>query len=210
MVNRLVNDLVDLYTGQNIRVRSYVNGRVRILDLDSFTKHLPHEGVLVDIGCGYGVLANYLSLCYPNSQIIGLDLVNDRIKAANKTVGHRTNIMFLLQDARRWSWPGCAGITMTDFLHHIPKHDQQKIIETAFHNLTSGGALVISEVDPTARPLYRYWASYLSDRILYPLSRSYFRKPSEWEGILSHVGFNVKTIRLHKSIFAGILYVGQK
>jgi 2-polyprenyl-3-methyl-5-hydroxy-6-metoxy-1,4-benzoquinol methylase len=210
MQSRSVNELVELYTGQGIGARFYVQSRARLLNLHCYPKLLPHNGLIVDVGCGYGVLANYLSLSLPNNQVVGIDLNRKRIDSANMTVGKRKNITFRIEDAKHWAFPGCTGIVMTDFLHHVSPPDQQKILENVSLSLGKGGMLLISEVDPGAKPFYRYWASYLSDRILYPFSKSYFRNISDWESTLSHLGFKVKVVERPTPFFAGINFVCRK
>lgn len=206
----LVSQLVRLYNGQHGYVSFYVRARSRLLTLDYYSDILPSQGLVIDVGCGYGVLANYLSLCAPDRQVLGIDLSSKRIGAALKTIGSRKNIGFLTEDAARWAWRSCAGISMTDFLHHVYPPEQEIVLSKAFQSLQKDGVLLISEVDPTAKPSYRYWASYLSDRVLYPLSKTYFRKPSDWENALSCLGFNVRIIKLRNPIFGGVLLVCRK
>jgi SAM-dependent methyltransferase len=206
----LISELVALYDGQDIHVRLYVSGRLKLLRLDYYAGFLPDDGIIVDVGCGYGLVANYLSIYHPRSQIIGIDLNRGRIEAAAKTIGKRGNITFAVEDATKWAWPECTGIVMTDFLHHVTPSDQQKILENASLSLEKGGVLLISEVDPSAKPFYRYWASYLSDRVLYPFSKSYFRTISDWKGTLSRLGFKVKVVERPTPFFAGINFICRK
>lgn len=206
----LVSDLIGLYNNQDVYVGFYVSVRSRLLKLNYYSELLPPHGLIIDVGCGYGVLANYLSLCLPDRQVIGIDLNKKRIDAALKTIGSRAGIDFLVENAVHWHWPLCAGIAMTDFLHHVSPPEQEILLHKAFQSLEKDGVLLISEVDPTAKPACRYWASYLSDRFLYPLTWSYFRKPSDLTGIMSGLGFKVEPIRLRSLVFAGVLYVCRK
>ena len=210
MGNSLGDKLSKLYAGQGIYVRFYVWARAKFLNLDYCSQFLPHNGLLIDVGCGYGVMANYLSLRFPHSQVIGIDLKHKRIDVALKTVGKRKNITFLLKNVMDWAFPSCAGVAMTDFLHHISRREQELILHKVFHSLGKGEILLILEVDPTTKPFYRYWASYLADRVLYPLSGICYRRPSDWERRLSNLGFSVKTIKIRNPIFAPILYVCHK
>jgi 2-polyprenyl-3-methyl-5-hydroxy-6-metoxy-1,4-benzoquinol methylase len=208
--SKSITELTELYTGQGIWVRFYVRARARLLNIQRYPELLPHNGLIIDIGCGYGVLANYLSLHLPKNQVLGIDLNYKRIDSANMSINNRKNITFRIEDASNSALPDCEGIVMTDFLHHVCPPDQQKILENAFLSLRKGGVLLISEADPGAKPFYRYWASYLSDRVLYPLSKSYFRKSSDWENTLSRLGFKVGVVRLRNPIFAGILFTCRK
>ena len=210
MKDSLRSELIRLYESQNAYIRFYVGARARLLKLNYCLKFFPPQGLVIDVGCGYGVLANYLSLCVPDRQVMGIDLSSKRIAAARKTIGSRKNISFLTEDAARWGWPSCTGISMTDFLHHVPPPEQEIVLYKAFQSLQEDGVLVISEVDPTAKPVCKYWASYLSDRFLYPLTWSYFRKPSDLTGILSGLGFKVALINLRSRVFASVLYICRK
>lgn len=208
MINHsLPEDLIKLYEDQDIQVKLYVAARSRLLKLGYYLQILPHDGSIVDVGCGYGVLANYLSLNLPASRITGIDLNSKRIAAAARTIGIRSNIKFIEYDATKWDWPKCTGIIMPSFLHHISPTCQKSVLEKASQSLEKGGVLLIHEVDPAARPFYRYWDSYLSDRILYPFSKSYFRTSGYWHGLLNDLGFEVKTDRPRSAAFAGIVYV---
>lgn len=206
----MVSELIGLYQSHSPLVRFYVKARSRLLKLDYYLKFLPHQGLIIDVGCGYGVLANYLSLNLPHNQIIGIDLNKKRIDAALRTIGSRVNINYLIEDVTQWYWPSCAGIAMTDFLHHVTHDNQEIVLQKAFQSLEKDGVLLISEVDPTIKPVCRFWASYLSDRFLYPWTWSYFRKPADLTGIISRLGFKVQIVNLSDHIFAGVLYICHK
>ena len=44
--------------------------------------HVPTEGTILDLGCGHGVLANYLALRSPRRRVLGFDLSEHRIAIA--------------------------------------------------------------------------------------------------------------------------------
>ena len=175
--------------------------------LDYYSEGFSPQGLMIDVGCGYGVLADYLALKLRHIRVMGIDLNKTRVHVARRTIGSRSNIDFLTEDAARWTWPSCTGIAMTDFLHHVAPADQEAVLHRAFQSLEKDGVLLVSEVDAGARPLYRYWASYLSDRVLYPLSKSCFRRSSGWRDTLSRLGFNVRIVELWNPIFGGVAFV---
>lgn len=210
MADDMIDALCSLYRSHNAYVRLYVSARSRLLSFDHYLEFLPRRGLIIDMGCGYGVLANYLSLCLPHARIVGIDSNKKRIDAARKTIGTRSGIDFLVEDAVQSALPRCTGIAMTDFLHHVAPIDQEVVLHKAFESLDNDGVLLISEVDPGARPVYRYWASYLSDRVLYPLSKSFFRSGSSWRDVLSRLGFSVRIVDLRNPVFGGIALVCRK
>jgi len=74
MPNNLYSKLADLYAGQGICVKLYVKVRTKFLNFDEYSDFLPQRGVIFDIGCGYGLLSNYLALRFPARKVIGIDL----------------------------------------------------------------------------------------------------------------------------------------
>ena len=209
MKESLNDRLIELYAASGVYTRFYVKARRRLLNFSLYDKLLPPHGVLIDVGCGCGALANYLSLRFPRSQVVGIDMDPKRIAIASKTVGERRNISFLTEDVRKWPLPACSGVVMTDFLHHMSRQDQELLLHKAFLSLEEGGVLVISEVDASAKPFYRYWASYLSDIILY-FSKSHFRNAYDWHNTLSHLGFDVEIVRTWNPLLAPFLLVCRK
>lgn len=174
--------------------------------MDYYLKFLPKKGTIVDIGCGYGVLANYLSLNLPDARIIGIDMDKRRIQSASQTV-NRDNIEFYYQDVTKWEWPTCSAVIMTDVLHHTSFTEQANVLGTVSKSLDKDGVLFIADVDPDAN--VRYWLSWLSDHILYPKDKINYRTSWEWGYILKGLGFSVEIIR-PKDVLARIIYVCRK
>lgn len=205
-----ISQLTKLYRNHDLYTKFYVSARCRLLKLDYYLQFFPRKGLIVDVGCGYGVLANYFSLNLPDAQIIGVDINSKRIAAASKTIGKRGNIKFLAQDIVKWDWPKCTGITMTAFLHHISPANQMLMLDIAYQNLEREGVLLITEVVPDAKPVYRYWAGYLADALLYPFNKTYFRTSEDWFSILHNLNFNVEIARSQSRFLAGVLYICRK
>ena len=206
MLNNLCSKLADLYAEQGICVKLYVKFRAKLLNLDEYSDFLPKRGVILDIGCGYGLLSNYLVLHFPARQVIGIDLDQRRIEIASKTVGERENIGFTLKDARGCDLLPCSGAVMVDFLHHLKPTEQQLTLENIFSSLEKDGTLLIAEIDPTAEPLRTsYWVDLFLNR-----EKSHFRKPDDWKILLTSIGYKFKIIRSPIPFFARILYVCQK
>lgn len=203
----MVSKLSQLYSSQSIYVKLYVATRSKFLKMDYYLHFLPSYGLIIDIGCGYGVLANYIKLSLPNCHVVGIDTDSKRIDIAKSTIGKRDSIDFACRDATELEFPSCSSIIMTDFLHHT--HKQKEVIINSYKSLKEGGYLIIEEVDPSSNPILKYWISSLSDRILYPHSKSYFRTPEYWVNMLSRIGFIVETI-IPPSIVARIIYICRK
>ena len=196
-----------LYKRFNFFYRLYFYLKSKLLKLERYVEYFPDSGIIVDIGCGYGLVANYLALRFPNSEVIGIDINPDRIKVASTTVGNRRNIKFLVADAGYWDMQNCAAIIMTAFLHHVSYDLQKLILNRVYKNLHTKGILVIAEINVED---CKSWNTILSDRILYPFATTYFSKPSVLSSMLVDVGFEVESYIPKNYIFSEIVYVCRK
>jgi len=206
MPDRLMKDVVNLYVDQDLYTRFYARIRSIFLNAEAYSHYLPNKGTIIDVGCGYGLLLNYLTLTCPSCSFVGIDLNRRRIDVASKTIKKRNNITFLLGDARYLNLPDCRAVLMVDFLHHIDFKDQTAILKRTYSNLNRGCVLIIAELDPTSEPLK---TGFIVDYILYR-AKSRFRTPSEWNRLLKSIGFRVKTVKKHIPLFARVLYVCYK
>jgi 2-polyprenyl-3-methyl-5-hydroxy-6-metoxy-1,4-benzoquinol methylase len=197
-----------LYLDAPLGARLYVRYRVPFVNIDSIAQFLPEAGDIVDLGCGFGVLANLLATRNPNWHVTGIDLDRHRIAVARTTINDRTNIDFRVGDART-DIQSTDAVIMTDFLHHLKVPDQNALLETVYQRLRPEGSLILLEV-PT-RPFWRCAMSWLSDWILYPFQeKAHFRSPEEMTATLETIGFRVRVFDRPVPIFAAIGYHGVK
>jgi 2-polyprenyl-6-hydroxyphenyl methylase/3-demethylubiquinone-9 3-methyltransferase len=198
--------LATLYAAARPGVRAYVRLRPWILPLATIDQRLPRQGLILDIGCGYGVLTNLLALSSKERLVVGIDRDQERIAVAHRTIGGRPNIAFLVADAL--SIPFCAwdGIVLTDFLHHLPRPDQDRFLAEVRACLQPGGVMAIREVGDL--PRWKHLMSCLADRLLYPRDRIAYRRPQELIAFLEHLGFTVDWMPDHEGRpFCTYLYI---
>ena len=118
--------------------------------INPFTKiaqNMPKEGTIVDLGCGEGVLATLLALHSKNRQVIGID--NDRYKIKlGKLISRKIpNLTFKLQNLVTSKLTKANGFVLTDFLHHTPYNQHEKILRKIANATRKGGVVIIKEVD---------------------------------------------------------------
>ena len=56
--------LADLYSVSMLQ-RIYTSLKMMIIPFEQFAQFLPNDGVVLEVGCGYGYVSNYLSLENP-------------------------------------------------------------------------------------------------------------------------------------------------
>src|SRR3990172_5688559 len=148
---------------------------------------LPERGLILDLGCGEGMLANLLARSRPGLRVLGLDRDAVRIALASRAAA--PNARFEVGDVLEHSLPRAGAAIFNDVLHHHPPWRQVDLIAKAAASLDEDGVLVVKEVDARDRP-DRSWTSFW-DRRLYPDDALNFRDVAGWRGALFDAGFEV-------------------
>lgn len=192
--------LIDLYRHEKPLARFHVGTRYRRARLEELLGHVPPAGSILEIGCGHGAFANLLSLTSPGRRITGIDISEEKIAVARRTVGDRKNIDFIVADAERYAPEGVFDlIAIIETLYLIPYDVQERIFKTLSRCLREGGLLMFSEVCRD-RSL-RFRKALLQETIAVKLlkitagRRFYYRSVREWRGLAEEIGFSVQVIR---------------
>ena len=210
----MIKPLFSLYQKASKWDRLYIYLRLKFFS-DYFKKIdelLPNVGRLVDLGSGYGLLANLLSLNSERRSVIGIDGDGKRIGIAEGTIGSRRNINFMAEKVSSIVFKDSEydGLVMTDFLHHLPYQEQEKIMKKISQSIKLGGILVIGDVKET--PRWKYYISYLADLVLYlGKPKCFYRTSEEMKKFIEKYGFSVRTIPAdQKNIFSMVIYAARK
>jgi len=165
---------------------------------------VPEKVFVVDLGCGYGILANFLALSGLKREVLGIELDSKKIKFADKGL---KNVKFLKADITKTTLKKADIIFLVHVLHHLDSfQDQEKLLVACRKKLNKNGKLIIVEVD--RRPVFKFILGWLADRLLYPGDRIYYRFPKEFKQLFTKLKFKVKIIRAdHGKPFAHMIYV---
>ena len=192
-VQTIRHQLAYLYADSFFR-SLYTYLKMKIIPFEQFSQFLPKRGVILEVGCGYGYVANYLSLESSDRIVIGNDPAKDRIEVAQMTVRDRKNIQFFTKDCRELGINNLDGVVIADVLHHVPFSEQKKILADVYTRLKSGGSLVMRETDIRIGLRYLLF-NYLSEYLLYiGKEKLNFRKAKDWREILESIGFQVNQV----------------
>ncbi|MCM2304022.1 MAG: glycosyltransferase [Elusimicrobia bacterium] len=169
--------------------------------------HVPREGLIVDLGCGYGTFSNLLGLMAPGRRVVGLDYDTVKLRHAPRGLG---NVTFRDGDVRTAVTEPADAILLIHVLHHLGSYEEQEpLLASCREKLKPDGRLVVCEVD--RRPYWKYLLGWLADRLLYPGDDIFYRFPEDLAPILERCGFRVDTIRSDAATpFAHVTYVGIK
>ncbi|MDP2638332.1 MAG: class I SAM-dependent methyltransferase [Candidatus Levybacteria bacterium] len=158
-------------------------------------KMLPNHGKVTDLGCGEGLLSNYLALSSDKRKVIGIEIAPERLLRAKKGI---KNTSFYVGDIVKKPYPKTDIAILFHVLHHLPgKNAQEEVIKKAKDSLEEKGKLIIVEVH--VKPTIKYAAAWFADHFLVPwvfekrfYTKAYFRKEQEWVNLLKQLGFKVK------------------
>ena len=210
----LVNKIISLYSRAGwksifAKLRFWYAPYIEVEEL------VPLNGTIVDLGCGEGILSNYIGLCSKNRKIIGVEIDRNRIKEANHGI---PNVNFINTDVTKNDLPQSDAIICFQLLHHLKSYEmQEELIKKCIKSLSKEGKFIIDEirVDYTLR----YWLTWVADHFLVPLffeKRLYspilFRTVPAWKELLEKKGLNC-TIIIPKEInkpFANVIFECRK
>ncbi len=123
----------------------------------------PGVGAVVELGCSAGVFANVLKARRPELDVVGVDVDENKVAAALKTVRGREGITFALDDATAYvaNRGPFDAVAVVDMLYLLPPGRQDEFISLAAGRLRPGGYLIIKEM--TDRPVWKRLWCYLQE-----------------------------------------------
>ncbi|OGH18568.1 MAG: hypothetical protein A2770_00345 [Candidatus Levybacteria bacterium RIFCSPHIGHO2_01_FULL_38_12] len=158
-------------------------------------KIVPLNGTIIDLGCGEGLLSNYLAISSPKRKVIGYELAPERLAVAKKGI---KNASFYVGDIVDVSYPNADAVVVFHVLHHLNSTiNQEQVLKKTKNSLKKNGKLIIVEVH--VKPTIKYIAAWVADHFLVPwvfekrfYTKAYFRKEREWIRLLKKLGFKIK------------------
>lgn len=135
-----------LYRYQGKYVEEFVKWKMK---LDPMFTHLdsvvPRSGTILDLGCGYGVVTNWLAQYTDTRRFIGLDYDAEKIRIAKRTAPHHDRIEFREADILAADYPPCDTVLLLDVLHYWVPEKQEQILRKARAALRPGGRLILRD-----------------------------------------------------------------
>jgi len=191
-MKRIPRDVEKLYDFCSLKDKIYIKLRWKLCPFELIERFLPKSGRIVDVGCGYGLLANLTALRYAERDVYGFDMNARRINIARKSVKNRKNVHFEIKNVKDLRLGSCDAIIMSDFLHHVPYREQENLIKQAYGKLKKKGIMIILDIEK--KPLWKYLFAANLDRVLNCFPRLYYRDVESFNNMLERNGFSVSII----------------
>jgi SAM-dependent methyltransferase len=188
---------------------------------------LTRRAVILDLGCGQGLLAALLLAARaasdrgawpahwppsPQPSVVrGIELLNRHVRRAERALGRRAE--FIAGDVRRVDFGSADLIVILDVLHYMAYADQRAILQRARRALTGSGMLLLRVGDAAGG--VGFALGKLVDRLMLlaggcGITRLHCRTASEWRALLSATGFDSEIMPMSGGTpFANVLIVAQ-
>jgi 1-acyl-sn-glycerol-3-phosphate acyltransferase len=142
------NRLIQSYIYKGPVLEWYLRIKIRLEhNYNFFNDIIPREGVICDIGCGYGFLSAMLKLVSPNRKIIALDYDEEKIILARHAFLHVDGLKFEVADISKVELPKSDVFILNDVLHYLPENLQTLCIGNCMKKLNEGGKIIIRDAD---------------------------------------------------------------
>ncbi len=138
---------MELYRGT---ARAHVRVRWATCPLQAVAASIPPAGRVLEVGCGHGLLANYLALESPARHVHGFDVDGPKIEAARRA-GTMSGATFEVVERERLPGGPWDAIAIVDVLYLLSEDQQRRLLAACARALGPRGVVVVKEMSPTPR-----------------------------------------------------------
>ena len=192
MLSRIPCQLLERYKPLSAWESFYLRTRWRLCPFETVESHVPRKGRILDFGCGYGMLSNFLALKSPDRRVLGIDLNQARIEVAKRSSKGHPEVSFQLGDVQDFQGIPFDAVVMTDVLHHIDEDNVRVLLRIIRSCLSDHGTLVVLDVDRS--PRRKFCTTYLIDRLLNLTRSLHYRSRDLLMLLLGRSGFRVHQV----------------
>ena len=151
-----------------------------------------HDGPLLDLGCGVGLLAFYLREHGVQSSIIGIDFDQRKVDVARRAATRYRDVDFIAGDARS-ALPEGRNVVVLDLLHYLDAESRARILTNVARAVPPGGIVVIRQGIRDASWRYRLTAAVDAlARIFRWMKAEHLQYPTTGEITAAFAGFDAE------------------
>jgi len=125
-----------------MRIKSKMENNYKLMH-----ENLPLNGLITDIGCGYGFMDYMLHFLEPERSILGIDYDEEKIAVANHCISKNDNLEFKQNDVTSVTLQNSDAFILADVLHYLNEEDQKKLIRQCVDKLNPDGTIIIRDAD---------------------------------------------------------------
>lgn len=186
--------------------------------MEVLSKHLPEDGLIVDLGCGYGITSHLISINHPQRKVIGVDISKARIKVAKSSISNNGNIRFYNEDIRKFYIPPCSAVIIIDVLSMFSYADQELVLKHCYDSLKIDGIMIVRDNCTSPRWKYQYMRFEESIKSRLKIYGEEIKDnpvcvwdSSDFTNLLNDIGFSVSSFHQRSLLpYPGIFYICHK
>lgn len=125
-----------------MRIKTKLEGNYELFD-----QLLPKRGRIMDVGCGYGFLSYMLHWMSPEREILGVDYDEEKIITAQHGYLKGAQLSFKCVDVTNHTFEKFDAFVITDVLHYLQAHEQEKVLSACISQLEPGGLIIVRDGD---------------------------------------------------------------
>jgi 2-polyprenyl-3-methyl-5-hydroxy-6-metoxy-1,4-benzoquinol methylase len=148
-LSALTHPSLAIFSSLPLLERLFVRARLWSAPLPRVAQ-LTQGTVMLDVGCGHGVLCAMLALGFPDRTVVGIDPDPRKIDWARRSVGKLANTRFDVMTIERLAdlEPGRYDtVTVSDVLYLLPVEAWPSFLTAAHRLLRPGGRLLLKEAE---------------------------------------------------------------
>lgn len=139
-----------LYRDAPMAARAHVRVRWATCPMRAVAAAVPLDGRVLEVGCGHGLLSNYLALESATRDVHGIDVDGPKIEAAVEA-GRESGAVFSTVAPGRLPDGPWDAVAIVDVLYLLSEDQQRALLRSCAAALAPGGVLVVKEMAPTPR-----------------------------------------------------------
>jgi 1-acyl-sn-glycerol-3-phosphate acyltransferase len=116
-------------------------------DYEIINNIIPQQALIIDIGCGYGMISYMLSFTSDKRHILGVDYDNNKIKVADNCISKNERVSFAAANAVTYNYPEADVFLLSDVLHYVPEEKQAELLTNCLSHLKPNGIILIRDAD---------------------------------------------------------------
>lgn len=115
-------------------------------NFDEIVRHVPENGRVYDLGCGYGYLSLMLAMTADRQRdVIGVDYDFEKIEVAQNVPYKGGNVRFKQADLSQFEPKDADCFIIKDVLHYLRPEHQTQLLERCAKALRHGGTIIIRD-----------------------------------------------------------------
>jgi 2-polyprenyl-3-methyl-5-hydroxy-6-metoxy-1,4-benzoquinol methylase len=121
--------------------------RFKTVPIDKILEMIPVEGIVLDVGCGFGVFSYFFAQKYPKLEIIGVDLSANRISLAENVYHKPENLHFKQNKIEDLVEDNFDSALFIDVLYLLSEKEIVRTLEICHQKIKEGGTLIIKAMN---------------------------------------------------------------